>query len=234
MARISGIYSWENQVNKKKYIGQSVDIWDRWSSHRMGLNRNKSGCTALQYAWNKYGEDNFVFYVIEECTIDELDDSEAFWMKFLQSDIHEWGYNICGGGKSNRVFPEEMRKKMSDAKIGKTTWNKGIPMKEETKQKMIDAKIGYKNPNSKSKYRYVTYDKHRPTRPWRASVRIGIQEFEYLGYYETQEEAAEAYNKRAKELFGDDAILNIIEYPAEYYQIDTIDNVYDLQQIGVI
>ena len=40
-----------------------------------------------------------------------------------------------GGTKKGTKFTEERKLKMRLQKLGKTTWNKGIPMKEETKSK---------------------------------------------------------------------------------------------------
>ena len=36
----TGIYCIENTINHKKYIGQSIDIYSRWSKHKSELNNN--------------------------------------------------------------------------------------------------------------------------------------------------------------------------------------------------
>ena len=58
-----GIYCIENTINNKKYIGQSVEIENRWSKHRSELNKNKHDNDYLQKSWNKYGEKilNFMY-----------------------------------------------------------------------------------------------------------------------------------------------------------------------------
>lgn len=43
-----------------------------------------------------------------------------------------------------RKHTEETKRKMSELKIGITTWNKGIPMSEETKKKLSESKKGKK------------------------------------------------------------------------------------------
>lgn len=64
---MSGIYEIVNLVNGKRYVGSAVHLRKRWAEHRRDLRRNRHHCVALQRAWKKYGEMNFVFAVIEIC-----------------------------------------------------------------------------------------------------------------------------------------------------------------------
>lgn len=59
-----------------------------------------------------------------------------------------------------------------------------------------------------SKYKGVSF--HRPLSKWRAKI-TWENNSKHIGYYLTQEEAALAYNKKAKELFGEFAFQNVIE-----------------------
>lgn len=61
----------------------------------------------------------------------------------------EWKQNI-GGAQKGKTFSEETRRKMSEAKMGKEPWNKGVPMMEETRKKVSEAKKGKPNPFSDS------------------------------------------------------------------------------------
>lgn len=92
-----GIYMIRNKINDKIYIGQSNAIEQRLKSHQYSLNQNKHHNKHLNYAWNKYGKDNFEFTIIEECDIDELDDKEKYYIKKFNS--FEQGYNQTIGGK---------------------------------------------------------------------------------------------------------------------------------------
>ena len=57
----SGIYKITCLQNGRVYVGQAINIKDRWTSHMQCLNRNKHHNIHLQRAWNKYGEECFKF-----------------------------------------------------------------------------------------------------------------------------------------------------------------------------
>ena len=60
-----GIYKIENKINHHLYIGKAKNIENRWRSHLFEARNNKKGCTALNNAINKYGENNFILSIIE-------------------------------------------------------------------------------------------------------------------------------------------------------------------------
>ena len=61
----SGIYIITNIVNDKFYIGSASHLSVRWNYHKSKMRGNKSDCKILQKAWNKYGEENFIFRILE-------------------------------------------------------------------------------------------------------------------------------------------------------------------------
>lgn len=63
---IIGIYQIKNKTNNKIYVGSSLNIKRRFSDHRRLLKNNKHHSYKLQRAYNKYGESNFEFIVLEE------------------------------------------------------------------------------------------------------------------------------------------------------------------------
>ena len=96
-----------NLINDKKYIGQSADIYCRWSHHKNDLINNRHHNRHLQNSWNLYGEDNFVFSIIEECPVYMLDECEIFWINKLRTYIgfdNCQGYNEDLGGKGIRGY----------------------------------------------------------------------------------------------------------------------------------
>lgn len=89
--KISGVYKITNIINKKFYIGSSNNIKQRWREHRSDLRRNKHHNKHLQSAWNKYGEESFVFDIIEQC--ENYREREQFWIDTLQPYKRGIGYN---------------------------------------------------------------------------------------------------------------------------------------------
>ncbi|MCR4299295.1 MAG: GIY-YIG nuclease family protein, partial [Gallionella sp.] len=61
----SGIYKIEHTTSGKVYIGSAADLVKRFSTHRVALRKSKHPNSKLQRAWNKYGEAEFMFSIIE-------------------------------------------------------------------------------------------------------------------------------------------------------------------------
>ena len=107
-----GIYMIKNNQNGKIYIGQAIDIYHRWSTHKTELNANRHINRHLQGAWNKYGKDTFIFSVVEECKQQYLNERETYYIDFF--DSYENGYNLDRGGQGTTGFKhtEEQISKM--------------------------------------------------------------------------------------------------------------------------
>lgn len=67
-----------------------------------------------------------------------------------------------------------------------------------------------KTESNTSKYRGVSHGTNSRKRPWVARIGNGVAGCEWLGNFVTEDEAALAYNKRAFEMFGDEAKLNLV------------------------
>lgn len=96
-----GIYKITNQVNGKVYIGQSRNIEKRWNQHRTtAFNSNNHNYNLPLYrAIRKYGIENFIFEVLEECKIEELNEKEKYYIKLYNSYFE--GYNLTLGGDAS-------------------------------------------------------------------------------------------------------------------------------------
>lgn len=92
-----GIYRIKNLVNNKCYYGSSKDIEKRWRTHKNHLNGGKHHNIPLQRSWNKYGENNFVFELVEECDETFLLELEQ---KYLDSNP-EFNIGIKSSGGDN-------------------------------------------------------------------------------------------------------------------------------------
>ena len=102
---MKGIYAIQNKINKKMYIGMTTDFKDRIEHHLWELRNNKHHSIKLQRAFNKYGEDNFDYYIVEEMkesTFKELAEKERYYIKEYHSHISEHGYNLTWGGERSQ------------------------------------------------------------------------------------------------------------------------------------
>ena len=83
-----------NLNNSKVYIGSSVDMNKRKREHFYELKRNKHHNNYLQRAFNKYGEENFRFIILEYVEKNILFEKETFWIKLKKSLEPKYGYNL--------------------------------------------------------------------------------------------------------------------------------------------
>ena len=86
--KVSGVYCIINIKNHKRYIGSSKNIKYRLQSHRSNLRHNNHENQYLQNAWNKYGEDNFDFYIIEKCEESQLLDKEQNYISNIKPEYN--------------------------------------------------------------------------------------------------------------------------------------------------
>lgn len=125
----SGIYMILNLINNKYYIGSSHNLYKRWHTHKSTLKHNKHDNSYLQKAWNKYGELNFKFFVLEYTN--ELLIREQYWIDKLLCINRKLSYNLRKLANTNLgiKFSEETKAKISAS-------NKGRVISEETKLKL--------------------------------------------------------------------------------------------------
>lgn len=141
---ICGIYCIENIDTHKKYIGQSKNIHKRWVDHKWALNNNVHDNDYLQKAWNKYGENHFLFSVVEECLDDQLDVREIYYIGYFATYDRSNGYNLRGGGGRIGDMTPEVREKLS----GENNPMYGKHHSNEARQKISVARKGvYSNDN---------------------------------------------------------------------------------------
>lgn len=94
------IYCYTNKINNHKYIGQTNNVERRKREHRS--NANNPNSPEYNYLFHQklreYGEENFIFSILEETTEDKIDEAEQYWIKEMHSYVQENGYNLTYGG----------------------------------------------------------------------------------------------------------------------------------------
>lgn len=144
-----GVYKITNSINGKVYIGQSINIEERWRDHRADYLRSD---VILYRAMRKYGLENFSFEVLEECSIEELDEKEIFYINEYNSYIcspNSQGYNMTLGGGGARGFThkEDSKERISSTlkELYKDKENHpryGMTHSEEAKRKIRESRKG--------------------------------------------------------------------------------------------
>lgn len=143
-----------NKTTGKLYIGQTVkkNPQDRWQQHKSG----RSGAKYLIRSLEKHGEDAFDFDIICECSIDDLDILEQYYIDYFKT--FEYGYNLTkgGGGTKGYRLTDEHKRKLSIlfasennpmfGKKGGDNPNSGKIRTKEMIEKYSVSKIGEKNP----------------------------------------------------------------------------------------
>ena len=96
---ICGIYKITNQIDNKCYIGQSVNVSQRWKDHaKCGLGIDTPAGNKLYKAMMEEGIWNFSWELLEECSREQLDNKEKYYIDLYNAC--DFGYNSNkGNGK---------------------------------------------------------------------------------------------------------------------------------------
>lgn len=177
--KICGIYK-ITSPSKKVYIGQSVDVANRWSSYR------NLKCVRQRRLYNslmKYGVEKHKFEILCQCSREELNNLEVYYIELYQCFNSEFGLNLKEGGGYSKLS-DETKRKIGDANRGKKhsieTIQKrlgrkedplvtekrrqkllGGKLSEETRKRMSESRTGSKHPNYGKKASAETREKQR-------------------------------------------------------------------------
>ena len=93
---VCGIYKITNLKTKQCYVGQSINVAQRWKDHvKCGLGIEASATNKLYNAMQKDGVWSFSFELLEECSKEKLNEKEHHWIEIYQSD--KLGFNSNSG-----------------------------------------------------------------------------------------------------------------------------------------
>ena len=145
------IYKITNNENGKIYIGQTKqDIQSRFIDHKKCAEQfslEKLGHRSHLYsAMNLYGADSFSVSLVEQCEDENLDEEEKYWIKRLNSQDPEVGYNISPGGTGGCVWgdPENHPSLGKQGCVGEKNGFYGKHHSEEDKQRQREFMTGSK------------------------------------------------------------------------------------------
>jgi group I intron endonuclease len=123
-----GIYCIKNKVNNKVYIGKSINIYSRLYQHLSNLNtgKRKSKNSHLLNAWEKYGRNNFEYFVLEylEPIENLVKERELYWILKYNSIDRNYGYNLRLDSETKMIVHEETSLKISERL--KKEWSEGL------------------------------------------------------------------------------------------------------------
>lgn len=173
--RISCIYMIENLINCKKYVGQSVDFYTRYTGHKRTALTKLDNTLPLYSAMRKYGFDNFEFTIlIKDNTTGsiKLDFWEDYFIDLFDTMNREKGYNCTSGGNLSKMYH----------------------MDTIAKFKVTNKQIVRNMRNKTGNYKGVSFDKEK--QKWCGELTYNYKTI-FLGYYNTEEDGAKAYNNYA-------------------------------------
>lgn len=168
--KISGIYIIYCLASEKAYIGSSTHIIRRWWDHKSRLNSGEHPNKHLLNAWNKYGKDKFIFFLLQESKGDLIEFEKEWFYKLDPSDrynlvepligvtpgskLSEYHRKRISEGRKGIKFTDEHKKHISVSKTGifasketrlkMSLVHKGRPCSDETKRKISEKAKGRK------------------------------------------------------------------------------------------
>lgn len=135
----SGVYAVLCHTTPAVYIGSTKSLKRRAQQHFSSMRWNKHFNPHLQSAYNKYGEDELEFIVLEQVDdLTTLEQREQYWLdKFVEAgNIELYNYSsIAVCSLRGRPYPEELREKRRTEQLGRRHT-------EESKRRISQSNIG--------------------------------------------------------------------------------------------
>ena len=125
------IYALICKVSCNFYIGSTMNYRDRKRDHISDLKKGVHHCRSLQMAWNKHGQENFIFQAIETCDKGEILEREQFYINSLDP-----AYN------SARLVGRPSEANRERARIWARDGLSKIPWTEERREKARQRRLG--------------------------------------------------------------------------------------------
>ena len=150
------IYEITNEINGKKYVGQTrIGVNRRFTEHKRDAKRSirdNEFHSILYRAMEKYGIENFSISILEsDIPIDLLNEREIYWIKKENTFVDDgYGYNLTRGGGQKCVISDATKEKHRYNALHGITGHKHIPRElvytKEVREKMSKSLKGRKMP----------------------------------------------------------------------------------------
>lgn len=160
------------------YIGQSLDIKRRWKQHKK-CDHKTSYTVKLFRSFLKYGVSNHIFEILEECSIDLLNDRERYWQEFYNSasvnNLNCFLVQTSSKRREGQIISDKQKAQISLV-------HKGKKYSAETRQKIKDARAK----------QIITIEHRKSISDNSGSARLVLNKETGI-YYVSAKEAAEAH-----------------------------------------
>ena len=192
----TGIYKITCISNNRIYIGSAQNIQIRWNKHLNDLKNKKHINIHLQRAYDKYGINDFLFEIIENCDKQELLIREQYYLDTLNPEFNIGKHSSGGDNLTKNPNKEEIINRI------KKTINNNISSMTEDERREKWGKSGELNPNYGNKWDDIKKDISRKLNIGRMPTNRGKTNIEIYGEKKAKE-MSEKLSKIASERIGD-------------------------------
>jgi len=139
-----GIYKITNPKGKI-YIGQSINIENRKRIYSFFKSYKNSIGPKIYNSLSKYGWENHIHEIIEECSLEQLNEKETYWKQYYLNNFNKnWKNVLFCNLHDNGTGPlsDETKQKISIGNKGTKGYPKGVKRPSDFSKKI---KSEYRN-----------------------------------------------------------------------------------------
>lgn len=153
--RICGIYKIVSPTGRV-YIGQSINILKRFATYRH-LSKTNNGVVRLYYSLKKHGALNHDYSIIEECSVEVLNERERCWQDHYDV-LGKMGLNcrLTGLNDKTGIISDETRLKMSISGKNKIMTDEHMERIRASHKRRIGTKGRKRTPEEKQRNREIS------------------------------------------------------------------------------
>ncbi|MEW7221990.1 GIY-YIG nuclease family protein [Elizabethkingia anophelis] len=116
--KIVGVYSITNPEGKV-YIGQSINLIERFYSHKSDYKAGRRHCRRLHESFDKHGFENHKFEILLECKVEELNEKERHYQELYNSISDGLNLSFISANGKKGFYCKETKQKLSNSLTGR-------------------------------------------------------------------------------------------------------------------